>query len=107
MHIEPPAEPPGFIVTVTGETVTVVLSGELDVTSEDFLTDRLARVRRARPRRLVFDAARLTFIDCASARLIAGTDGWLPPGVKPVIARPPRVVRRVFEASGLAAHCEW
>ena len=106
MQIEPPAEPPGFTVTMTGETATVVLRGELDVTSEDFLTDRLARVREARPRRLVFDAAQLTFIDCASARLIAGTDGWLPPGVKPVITHPAPAVRRVLQASGLDARCE-
>ena len=78
MHIEPPPEPPGFTVTITGETVTVVLSGELDVTSEDFLTNRLARVRQARPRRLIFEAAQVTYIDCASARLIAGTGDWLP-----------------------------
>ena len=81
MQIEPPAEPPGFTVTMTGETATVVLRGELD-------------------------AAQLTFIDCASARLIAGTDGWLPPGVKPVITHPAPAVRRVLQASGLDARCE-
>jgi anti-anti-sigma factor len=99
--------PPGFTVTVTGETVTVVLSGELDVTAEGFLTSRLALVRQERPLRLIFEAAQVTFLDCASARLIAGTDGWLPPGVKPVIARPSPVVRRVFQASGLGARCEF
>ncbi len=106
MHIEPPAEPPGFTVTITGETVTVTLSGELDVTSEDFLTNRLARVRQARPRRLIFEAAQVRYVDCASARLIAGTGDWLPAGVKPVIACPAPVVRRVFQASGLGARCE-
>ena len=106
MHTEPPAEPPGFTVTMTEGTVTVVLSGELDLTSEDFLASRLAHVRRESPRRLIFDAARVTFIDCASARLIAGTGGWLPPGVKPVIACPAPVVRRVFAASGLETRCE-
>jgi anti-anti-sigma factor len=106
VHIEPPAEPPGFTVTITGETVTVVLSGEFDVTSEGFLTSGLARVRRARPGRLVFEAAQVTYIDCASARLIAGTGDWLPAGVKPVIASPAPVVRRVLQASGLDARCE-
>ena len=106
MHPDAPAEPPGFTVTVTGERVTVVLSGEFDVTSEDYLTERLARVRQARPRRLIFEAARVTYIDCASARLIADTGDWLPPGVKPVIASPSPVVRRVFLASGLGARCE-
>ena len=105
MHTEPSAEPPGFTVTVTGGTVTVVLSGELDVTSEDFFRSRLAHVRRERPRRLIFQVARVSFIDCATARLIAGTDAWLPPGVKPVIACPAPIVRRVFQASGLDARC--
>jgi anti-anti-sigma factor len=105
VHTSPPAEPPGFTVTVTGETVTVVLSGELDVTSEDFLTSRLAHVRRARPRRLIFETAQVTFIDCASARLIAETDRWLPPGVKPVIVSPAVVVRTLLRASGLDARC--
>jgi anti-anti-sigma factor len=93
-------------VTVEGETVTVVLSGELDITNEGFLSSRLAHVRRERPRRLVFETARVTFIDCATARLIAATGDWLPPGVKPVIACPAPVVRRVFQASGLDAYCQ-
>jgi anti-anti-sigma factor len=93
-------------VTVTEGTVTVILSGEFDVTTEGFLRARLAYVRRERPRRLIFDTARVTYIDCASARLIAGTGAWLPPGVKPVIACPGPVVRRVFQASGLDAGCE-
>ena len=63
-----------------------------------------AKVRQ--PRRLIFQVARVSFIDCATARLIAGTEAWLPPGVKPVIAYPPPLVRRVFEVSGLAARCE-
>jgi anti-anti-sigma factor len=106
VHTEPSAEPPGFTVTVTGETVTVVLSGELDVTNEAFLADRLAHVRREGPRRLVFETARVTFIDCASARLIAATGAWLPPGAKPVLASPAPVVRRVFQVSGLDAYCQ-
>ena len=105
MYNEPPAEPPGLTVTVTGETVTVVLSGELDATSADFLTSRLAHVRRERPRRLIFQVARVSFMDCATARLIADTGDWLPPGVKPVIACPAPAVRRVFQASGLDARC--
>lgn len=106
MDTEPSADPPGFTVVVTAETVTVVLSGELDITSEGFLISRLASVRREEPRQLVFDTAQVTFIDCASARLLAGTGDWLPPGVKPVIARPAPAVRRVFQASGLDARCD-
>jgi anti-anti-sigma factor len=105
VYNEPP-ELPRFAITVTPHQVKVVLSGEFDVTSELFLADRLAHVRQERPRRLVFEAAQVTFLDCASARLIAGTEAWLPPGVKPVIVCPPPVVRRIFQASGLGAHCE-
>lgn len=93
-------------MTVTTETITVVLSGEFDFTTEDFLVARLARLHLGRRRRLVFDAALVTFIDCASARLIVGTDRRLPAGVKPVIARPSPVVRRVLRASGLSTRCE-
>lgn len=106
VHTEPSAEPPGFTVTVTEGTVTVVLSGEFDVTTEGFLSSRLAYVYGERPRRLTFDMARVTYIDCASARLIAGTGAWVPPGVKPVIACAGPIVRRVFQVSGLDARCE-
>lgn len=106
MRTQPPAKPPGFIVTVTAETVTVALSGEFDVSSGDFLASSLADLRQEEPRRLIFDATQVTYIDCASARLIASTGEWLPPGIKPVIAHPSVVVRRVFQASGLDARCE-
>ena len=105
MYHQPPAELPGFAVTVTTETLVVVLSGEFDVTSEDFLADRLAHLPLQRPRRLVFEATLVTFIDCASARLIVSTDRLLPPGVKPAILSPSPIVRRVLRSSGLSARC--
>ena len=95
-------------MTVDAETVmvTVTLSGEFDVTSEGFLAECLARVYRERPRRLIFEAAQVTFIDCASARLIVGTDRWLPHRVKPVIVCPAPIVRRLLQVSGLSERCE-
>ena len=106
MCAELPARPPVFEAVVTGETVTVVLRGEFDVTSSGFLRGRLARIRDLRPNRLIFETAQVTYLDCASARLIAGTGDWLPAGVKPVVSRPSPVVRRVLEASGVGARCE-
>ena len=91
---------------MTGETVTVVLCGELDVTVEGFMYGRLSRIREMRPRRLVFEMAQVTYLDCASARLIAGTGDWLPAGVKPVVSRPSPIVRRVLQASGIGALCD-
>ncbi|HEY2110289.1 MAG TPA: STAS domain-containing protein [Dongiaceae bacterium] len=102
----PPAQPPVFAVVVTGETVIVLLRGELDVTIEGFLNGRLLRIREMKPTRLVFETAQVTYLDCASARLIAGTGDWLPAGVKPVVSRPSPIVRRVLLASGIGAFCE-
>jgi anti-anti-sigma factor len=106
MCAAPSAQPPFFEAIATGETVTVVLRGELDVTSEDFLYSRLSQVRELRPARLVFKTAQVTYLDCASARLIADTRNWLPAGIKPVVSRPSPVVRRVLDASGIGAFCE-
>ena len=101
-----PSAQPGFEAVVTGETVIVVLRGELDVTVEGFLYGRLSRIREMRPSRLVFEMAQVTHLDCASARLIVGTSDWLPVGVKPVVSRPSPIVRRVLQASGIGAFCE-
>ncbi|HTU06489.1 MAG TPA: STAS domain-containing protein [Trebonia sp.] len=91
---------------MTGGTVTVVLRGEFDVTSEGLLSARLERIRQGRPRRLVFVTTQVAYLDCASARLIAGTGRWLPAGVKPVIRSPSAVVRRVLQLTGVGASCE-
>jgi anti-anti-sigma factor len=101
-----PSAQPVFEAVVTGETVIVVLRGELDVTSERFLYGRLSQIGEMRPRRLVFEMSQVTYLDCASARLIAGTGDWLPAGVKPVVSRPSPIVRRVLLASGIGAFCE-
>jgi anti-anti-sigma factor len=107
MCAELPARPPVVEETVTGETVIVVLRGEFDVTGEDFLSARLERIRQGRPRRLVFVMTQVAYMDCAAARLIAGTGRWLPAGVKPVIGSPSPIVRRVLQLSGIAAACEF
>jgi anti-anti-sigma factor len=99
-------EPPVFEATMSGETVIIVLRGEFDVTSEAFLSARLERIGAARPSRIVFETAQVAFIDCASARLIAGTGRWLPAGVKPVIRFPSPIVRRVLQVSGIEVLCE-
>jgi anti-anti-sigma factor len=91
---------------VTGETMTVVLQGEFDVTSAEALSASLERIHQRGPSRLIFDLAAVGYVDCASARLIAGTGRWLPPGVKPVIISPSPLVRRVLQVSGIEELCE-
>jgi anti-anti-sigma factor len=84
-----------------GGTVTVVLRGEFDLASADFLADRLERISESRPRRLVYDVAQVAFMDCASARLIADTGRSLPAGVKPVVKNPPPIMLRLLEVTGI------
>lgn len=88
-------------VTVVARTATVVLRGELDPATMPLLARQLARVLADRPRRLVLDMAGVTFIDCASARLIAGAGRHLPGGARPVIRSPSLVARRILELTGL------
>jgi anti-anti-sigma factor len=71
-----------------------------------YLVTRLTLALRDRPGRLVFDLGGTRFMDCGSARLIAGAGRRLPGGGRPVIRRPGPGVRRVLELTGLDAHCE-
>ncbi len=87
-------------------TATIVVRGELDLVTMPFLAERLTPVRTARPGRLVFDLAGTSFMDCGSARLIAGAGRWLADGGRPVIRNAGPGVRRVFELTGLDARCE-
>jgi anti-sigma B factor antagonist len=102
-----PRKPPLRIeaAAATG-TATVIISGELDLATMPLLSRHLAQILEDRPQRLVFDMSGVDFIDCAAARLIAGTRRSLPEGRQPFIRRPSPAVRRVLELTGLVAHCE-
>jgi anti-anti-sigma factor len=100
------AVPAAIKVTFSKETATVLISGELDLVTMAFLTEQLALIARRRPRRLVFDLAFTSFMDCGSARLIADVGQLLPGRPRPVIRHARRIVRRVFELSGLDSLCE-
>jgi len=106
MSAEPPLQLPVFEATVNSGIITVVLRGEFDLTSEDFLAANLEQVRLRRPHRLIFEAAHVSFIDCASVRLIARTRRWLPAGARPVISSPSPSMRRAVELTGFGALCE-
>ena len=84
----------------------MVISGELDLLSTPSLAEHLDQILAGQPRRLVFDLARVSFIDCAAARLIAGTEALLPGDQRPVVRRAAPEVRRIFELTGLDIRCE-
>jgi len=85
---------------------TIVVKGELDLVTMPFLAAQLALATRDGPGRLVFDLSGTHFMDCGSARLIAGAGQRLPGGGRPVIRRRAPGVRRVLQLTGLDAHCE-
>ena len=107
---DPAGPAQGGRVTIEMETrpgvTTIVVKGELDLVTMPYLAARLALALRDRPGWLVFDLSGTHFMDCGSARLIVGAGQRLPGGGRPVIRRPGPGVRRVFELTGLDAHCE-
>jgi anti-anti-sigma factor len=86
--------------------VTIVIRGELDLVTLPVLAGQLALVSRDKPERLVFDLAGTSFMDCGSARLIAGCRSWLRDGGRPVIRHPGPGVRRILGLTGLDAYCD-
>ena len=93
-------------VDVRPGATTIVIRGELDLVTMPVLAAQLVLLARDQPGRLVFDLAATRFMDCGSARLIAGSGRWLRDGGRPVIRRPARGARRVLGLTGLDAHCE-
>jgi anti-sigma B factor antagonist len=87
-------------------TATVVISGELDLLTRALLSERLSMVVRRKPRRLVLDMARTSFMDCGSARLIAAAGQSLADAGQLVIRHPGPAVRRVLELTSLDAVCQ-
>jgi anti-anti-sigma factor len=102
----PAATPAAIEVGFSKETATIVISGELDLMTMAFLTEHLELAARRAPRRLIVDLARVSFMDCGSARLIAAAGQLLPDRPRPVIRHARPGVRRVFELSGMDSLCE-
>lgn len=93
-------------VDVSPEGATMVIAGELDLTTRPVLAEHLSAVLRTGPRRLILDLAGTAFVDCGSARMIVSAGQFLPEGRRPIIRHPSRAVRRVLELTGLDAGCE-
>ena len=93
-------------VDMRRDTAVMVVTGDLDLMTRPVLAERLAAVLGGQPRRLVVDLAGAGFMDCGSARLLAGAGQFLPPGGQLVLRRPSPVARRVFELTGYDAGCE-
>lgn len=99
-------QPFAIEVRIDRGIATVVLSGALDLLVVPVLSEHLSSILAAKPRHLVFDMAGVTFADCASARLITDTGRYLTAGREPVVKDASPAVRRIFEVTGFAHHCE-
>lgn len=84
------------------DSVRLVLSGELDLSSAGRVEEELARVERDRPPRIVLDLSALRFMDSTGLRLIVAADGRARDEDRGLaIVQGPESVRRVFEITGL------
>jgi anti-anti-sigma factor len=105
-----PARRPDPLVVIevkaSQDTTTVVITGELDLTTRWVLTERLSPILHTSPRRLVLDMAGTGFMDCGSARLIASAARFLPEDSRLIIRRPSQAVRRVLGLTGFDADLE-
>ncbi len=94
------------VVDADPGATTIFVCGELDLVTMPAFTEQLTLALQGNPERLVLDMAATDFMDCGSARLIAGAARSLPEGQHLVIRRPGRGVRRMLELTGLDAYCE-
>jgi anti-anti-sigma factor len=85
----------------SGLVATVIVSGELDITTASGLIECLGEVADARPEWLVLDFVGLVFLDMAGARALDGAQKILA-AICPVIVRDPRrSAHGVSEITGL------
>lgn len=89
-----------------GETLTIVLRGDLDIVNRAWLARHLAETMKQQPRRLVIDMGEVGFADSAALRLVVRAGQLLPDGGRPVIRHPRPVVHRVLRITGLDTFCD-
>ena len=90
------------------DSVRLILSGELDLSSAALVEEELARVERDAPRRIVLDLSGLRFMDSTGLRLIVAADSRAREQDRGLaIVQGPESVRRVFEITGLEQRLEF
>lgn len=87
------------------DLATLVLEGELDVTSAPQAEWCLDGILSKHPSRLVVDLAGLMFMDAQGIKLIARARRGLPAGRSLVVCGPNLSVRRVLAVTGIDQVC--
>jgi anti-anti-sigma factor len=86
-----------------GDTVTVTLSGDLDLSTAKRAEEAIEQAERGDSDLLVIDLRRLSFMDSTGLRVIVSADKRAKrAGRRAVIVQGPAAVRRVFEITRLA-----
>lgn len=86
-------------------SVTLVLSGELDLSTFAALAAQLNDILAQNPRQVIFDLSGVSFADLGALRALVTIHRGIPGALPPVLCHPPHVVVRLLEVSGLAEHC--
>jgi anti-sigma B factor antagonist len=88
---------------ITGRTVTLVLSGELDLMSSSILEEALERAYESNPELIVVDLRGLEFMDSTGLhRLLAGQQRAIGSGRRFGVVRGGEQVQRLFDLTGIA-----
>jgi anti-sigma B factor antagonist len=87
------------VVDRTG-TLTIRLSGEIDLSSVDAIRARIDAGSGPAPRRVVFEMSELRFIDSSGLALLLSVAARTE---QVELANPSTILRRVIELSGLAS----
>jgi anti-sigma B factor antagonist len=80
----------------------VTVSGDIDLSSVDVLTQCLDHVVARKPHRLIIDLAQVGFIDTSGVHAITQAYGALSPDSPVILRSPQRQVQRIFQLTGLA-----
>ena len=92
-------------VEITDGTAVIMVCGDLDITVNAALSERLAEIMQKKPARLIFDLGGVEFMDCAAARMLLSAARSLPDGQRPVIRSAAPLVRRLLAVTGLDTQC--
>ncbi|HEU5392931.1 MAG TPA: STAS domain-containing protein [Streptosporangiaceae bacterium] len=92
-------------VEVIDGTAVIMMCGDLDITVDAALSERLAEIMQKKPARLIFDLGGVEFMDCAAARTLLSAARSLPDGQRPVIRSAGPLVRRLLAVTRLDTQC--
>ncbi len=88
-----------------GQRATIILRGELDITTAPHALRLLAETLGKKPSSLTLDVSELTFMDTQGVKFIARARQGMPAGSGVIIRRPNASVHRVLAITGIDQLC--